>query len=341
MRIGLIDVDNRERLHDCFPNICLMKISAYHKRRGDTVEWVSPLFGGHYDRVYMSKVFSFSPDYEYFIDADEVIKGGSGYAIRLVDDKEVYDKTIDNNLPYEIEHMMPDYSLYFNDSVDFDMNGKLTRLGVKHRDTAYGFMSRGCPRGCDFCHVKSKDGLRSVKVADLKEFWSGQKHIELLDPNTLACLDWEDILTQLIESKAKVCFNQGLDIRMMTTKKAEMLSKINVEKIHFAWDRYEDKDIIQPLFEKFRQVSHIRNKDLQVYVLTNFNSTHVQDLYRVEWLKEHGFAPYVMVYNKHGLPKGHITLRLQRYVNNRAIFWSIGSFAEYKRRADEQINSVK
>ena len=329
MRIGLIDVDNREKLSDCFPNIVLMKISAWHKSQGDHVEWYNPLFGGHYDKVYMSKVFSFSPDYEYFIDADEVIRGGSGYAIKLVDGKEVYDKSIDNDLPKEIEHIMPDYSLYFNDSVDFDMNGKLTKLGIQHRETAYGFMSRGCPRGCDFCHVKAKEGLCSVKVADLDEFWNGQKIIQLCDPNTLACRDWEDILNQLIESKARVNFNQGLDIRMMTEKKAEMLNQIKTEAIHFAWDRWEDKDLIQPKFEQFREISKVRNKDLQVYVLCNYNTTHEQDLYRVEWLKEHGFAPYVTIYNKTSLPKGHITRRLQRYVNMRATFWSIDSFSEY------------
>lgn len=332
MRVGLIDVDNRERLHDCFPNIALMKISAWHKNQGDEVEWYDALLGGHYDKVYMSKVFSFSPDYEYFINADEIIQGGSGYAIKLIDGLEVYDKSKDTKLPTEIEHMMPDYSLYFNDYVDFDKSGKLTKIGIKHRQTAYGFMSRGCPRGCDFCHVKSKEGLCSVKVADLDEFWSGQKFVELCDPNTLACKDWKDILTQLKESRARISFNQGLDIRMMTDEKAGLLNEIKTHKIHFAWDRFEDKDIVQPRFLEFRKISKIRNKDLQVYVLTNFNTTHDQDLYRVEWLKENGFAPYVMVYDKEHLPQGHITRRLQRYVNMRSVFWSINSFEEYQRK---------
>lgn len=330
MRIGLIDVDNNERLHDCFPNLCLMKLSAWHKSQGDSVEWYQPMFSGHMDRVYMSKVFSFSPNYEYFIDADEIIRGGSGYAIKLIDGREVYEK--DQDLPKEIEHIMPDYSIYFNDSVDFE-NGKLTKLGIQHRETAYGFMSRGCPRGCDFCHVKSKEGLCSIKVADLEEFWNGQKIIELCDPNTLACKDWEDILTQLIESRAKVNFNQGLDIRMMTEKKAQMINDIRIEAIHFAWDRWEDKDIILPKFEKFREISNVNPHNLQVYVLCNYNTTHEQDLYRVEWLKSHGYAPYITIYNKTSLPQGHITRKLQRYVNMRACFWSIDSFEQYQKEA--------
>lgn len=79
MRIGLIDCDGHN-----FPNIPLMKISAWHKKNGDSVEWYEPLLSGHMDKVYCSKVFSFTPDYPYFIDADEVIKGGSGYSIENV-----------------------------------------------------------------------------------------------------------------------------------------------------------------------------------------------------------------------------------------------------------------
>lgn len=125
-RIGLIDVDSHN-----FPNLPLMKLSAWHKKQGDHVEWYDAFNGliEEYDKVYVSKVFSFSPDYEHPIYAKEVQYGGSGYCIQLVDGKEVYDKSRDKDLPYEIEHIYPDYGLY----------PKLTQ------DTAYGFLSRGCP----------------------------------------------------------------------------------------------------------------------------------------------------------------------------------------------------
>lgn len=319
MRIGLIDVDGHN-----YPNLPLMKLSAWHKAKGDHVEWYQPMLSGHMDKVYMSKVFSFTPDYEYFIDADEIEKGGSGYSIELVDGKEVFNKKSHKDLPYEIEHIYPDYSLY----------PQMTK------DTAYGFLSRGCPRGCSFCHVAAKEGQCSHKVADLSEFWHGQKNIELLDPNILACAEWKDLLQQIIDSKAKVNFNQGLDIRLMTEEKAEMLSRIKVSAIHFARDRIEDKDLIQPKFEMFRRMSKIRNKDLQVYVLCGDREREVTegDMYRIHWLREHGYAPYVMLYDKEHLPKGSELRQLQRWVNNRFIFWQCGTFAEYQwkiREGDE------
>lgn len=312
MKIGLIDVDGHN-----YPNLPLMKISAWHKAQGDTVEWYEPLISGHVDKVYLSKVFSFTPDYEYYIDADVIEKGGTGYCIETINGKEVFNKTKNKNLPYEIEHIYPDYSIYPDQT----------------KDTAYGFMSRGCPRGCNFCHVKDKEGLKAVKVADLKEFWRGQKNIELLDPNTLACKEWEEILKQLIDSKARVNFNQGLDIRLMTEKKAEMLSQIPIKQIHFAWDRYEDKEIIQPKFEIFRKISRVRNKDLQVYVLVGDKERRIlpEDLERIYWLRDNGYAPYVMIYNKSELPKNHELRKLQRYVNNRFIFWKTESFENYKK----------
>lgn len=309
MRIGLIDVDGHN-----FPNLPLMKISAYHKAKGDIVSWYDPMFSTHMDKVYVSKVFSFSPDFEYFIDADEVVYGGSGYCISLVDGKEVYDKSKDKDLPAEIEHIYPDYSLY----------------GIT--DTAYGFLSRGCPRGCSFCHVEAKEGRASRKVADLSEFWKGQKNIVLSDPNILACRDWKDLLQQLIDSKAWVDFNQGLDIRLMTEEKAEMLKQIRTKNIHFAWDRYEDKEKILPKFEMFKDITGINYRKLGVFVLCGFNTTLGQDIERIEWLRDHGFSPYVMLYNKQDIPRGHNLRKLQRWVNNRIIFAKCKRFEDFVNR---------
>ena len=308
MRIGLIDVDGHN-----YPNLPLMKISAWHKARGDHVEWYEPMFSGHMDKVYMSKVFSFTEDYQYFIDADVIEKGGSGYCIRLNEGKEVFDPDKDKQLPKEIEHIYPDYSLY-----------NIT-------DTAYGFLTRGCPRGCGFCHVAAKEGRKSYKVADLNEFWRDQEKIELLDPNLLACGDAVDLLTQIKKSGALVNFNQGLDIRFINDTKAGLLAEIDIHKIHFAWDRYEDKEQVVPKFKKFRQKSKIYAHDLQVYVLCGFKEKRLlpEDLERVYWLRDNGYAPYVMLYDKENIPRGHELRRFQRYVNNRFIFFKLKDFNEY------------
>lgn len=307
-RIGLIDVDGHN-----FPNIPLMKISAWHKAQGDHVEWYDPMFSEHKDIVYMSKVFSFSPDFEYYINADEVVQGGSGYCISLVNGKEVFDKSKDIELPYEIEHIYPDYSLY----------------GIT--DTAYGFLTRGCPRGCHFCHVEAKEGRRSYKVADLNEFWSGQKNIVLCDPNILACRDWKLLLQQLIDSKAWVDFNQGLDIRLMTEEKAKMLKRIKTKDLHFAWDRYQDKEKILPKFKMFKEISNINERNLIVYVLCNYDTTLEQDLERIYTLREMGYWAYVMLYDKDNIPKGHELRKLQRWVNNRFVFAKCETFEEYQK----------
>lgn len=289
MRIGLVDVDNHY-----FPNIALMKLSAYHKAKGDSVEWANALFG-EYDIVYKAKVFTFTPDDNIWYNSKKIIRGGTGY-------------DLSSRLPDEVEHVYPDYELY-----------NIT-------DTAYGYLSRGCPRGCDFCIVKDKEGRISKKVADLKEFWRGQPNIEIMDPNITACIDFEELMGQLIDSKAAINFNQGLDIRFMTEQKQKMINKCKVKMIHFAWDNPEDMTTPK-LLERFAAGWKMGYRNRAVYVLTNFNSSYKQDIYRVETLRSIGYTPYIMIYEKWNAPTK--LRRLQRYVNNRYFFRSGASFDDF------------
>lgn len=288
MKIGLIDVDGHN-----FPNLPLMKISAWHKKQGDHVEWYDPF--KHYSTVYMSKVFTFTPDFEYYINADQVERGGTGYGL-------------DNTLPHEIEHTYPDYSIY------------------PQYAAAYGFLTRGCPRGCDFCIVGKKEGLCSRKVADLDEFWSGQKIIKLLDPNLLACTEHKDLLGQLIDSEARIDITQGFDARLVTGENIDLIRNIKVDILHFAWDDPSDN-----LAEKFRYIKEetgFSGRKLSCYVLTNFNSTMEENLMRIYTLDELGYTPYVMIYEKSTAPPE--IRRLQRWVNNKRIFKTCKRFENYK-----------
>lgn len=260
MRIGLCDVDSHN-----FPNLPLMKISAWHKNRGDVVEWWDPN-GGRYSTVYASKVFTESviPS---ITNADAVYIGGSGVDLK-------------NKLPYEIEHTTPDYTLY------------------PQFDFALGWLTRGCPRANHgFCATPEKDGCRSIKTADLSEFWTGQKEIYLLDQNLLACKSERiDLIRQLAASGATVEFGGGMDVRFMTDDIIDALRHVKVKDFHFAWD-----DPREDLFFQFFKVANsglFPAKKTSVYVLTNYWSTHEEDLRRIYKLRILGYCPYVMIYDK-------------------------------------------
>lgn len=157
----------------------------------------------------------------------------------------------------------------------------------------------------------------------------GQKKVVLCDPNILACKDWKELLQQLIDAKVEVDFNQGLDIRMMTEEKAEMLKQIRITQIHFAWDRYEDKEKVLPRLAMFarlwgKKLTH----NAIVYTIVNFSTTLEQDLERIYTLRDMGYWPYVMIYDKEHCAK--IYRRLARWVNNRFIFASCKRFEDYE-----------
>lgn len=305
MRIGLIDVDGHN-----FPNLALMRISAYHKAQGDLVEWWwSDLI--HYDIVYMSKIFSdaYSPDIPEPINADRVIKGGTGYCIHLENGKEVFDKSKNHSIPPEMERMFPDYSLY------------------PQYDFAVSMTSRGCPRGCPFCHVVAKEGRCAVKVADVSDFWNGQKEIRVLDPNITACREKRELMRQYKETGALIDFTQGLDIRLLDEDDISDINGMRLRNVHFAWDNPKDD-----LAGKFEQYARAGKKNRHgrfgtVYCLTNFNSTMEENLYRIYTLRELGYDPYVMIYDKPNAPKE--IKRLQRWVNNKIIFRATKKFEDF------------
>lgn len=311
MKIGLVDVDYKSK----FPNLPLMKISAYHKSKGDKVEFADHL--QHYDKVYISRVFGdeyskYSDDYPY--NADEIILGGTGFAITVENGKEVYHKDRDPELPPEIEHIYPDYSLY----------PKLTK------NKAYGFLTRGCCNNCSFCIVSQKEGKCSFKVADLSEFWNGQRDIEIMDANLLACKDRIELLKQLSESKANIIFNQGLDARFISEEVAYELSKIKIKTVHFALDFMKNKNAIIKGLEIYKKYC-FGSRDPVVYMLTNFDTTLADDIERIRLIQKAGMIPDVRIYRKPTAPQA--TRDLQRWANNKFLYRSC-DLMEYVPRKD-------
>ena len=199
MRIGLVDIDSHARVKKwgatVYPNLALCKIAAYHRAQGDEVEWAIPLC--HYDVIYKSKIFNFSPDDLTAYDADEIVCGGTGY-------------DIESKLPTKIDRTQPDYSIY--PSVP--------------TDTAYGFLTRGCPNKCRWCVVPRKEGAIAPYM-DIDEVADGRKKVVLMDNNILAAGDYAvEQLTKIIEKGYRVDFNQALDARLVTDEFARILAQV-------------------------------------------------------------------------------------------------------------------
>lgn len=316
MNIGLYDVDSHN-----FPNLPLMKISAWHKAMGDNVEFVLPL--KYYDKIYVSKIFGdeYTKMPNFCLQADEIVYGGTGFAITVENGKEVYHKDRDPNLPDEIEHIYPDYSLYPDLA----------------KDKAYGFLTRGCCNNCDFCIVSKKEGLCSQKVADLSEFWHGQKEIILLDANILACKDRLELLKQLADSKAWIDFSQGLDARFITEEVAKALNAVKKNIVHFAFDFMKNEKAIVKGLKMYSQYNKVSTSD-SVYILTNFDTTVEEDLYRVKMVQEAGFIPDIRIYRKNTAPQ--ILRDLQRWSNNRFIYRSCDFMNYVPRKGGKTIREL-
>jgi radical SAM superfamily enzyme YgiQ (UPF0313 family) len=291
MNIGLLDVDGHN-----FPNFALMKISAYHKAKGDTVEWANPLFG-RYDRVYASKIFTFSPDIDYTGYNCEIVKGGTGYDIT-------------STLPEEIEHStLMDYSIY-----------------PQHKFSIQ-FFSRGCIRHCPFCLVHDKEGyIHSVPPVQLNDRGGW---IEVLDNNFFANPDWHSAVDYLITKNLPVKLH-GVDVRIMNEEQAYYLNKLHMKQnIHIAWDLPS-----VDLTDKLKSIlKYIKPYKITCYVLIGFNSTVEQDLYRLRRLKELKITPFVQPFRDYENKRKPTSYEndLARWANRMWLFKSM-DFADFSPR---------
>lgn len=293
MLIGLHDSDNTG-----FPNLALMKLSAWHKEKGDKVEWWTPML--QYDRVYSSKVFTFTPENPYL--PENTVKGGTGYGIY-------------NELPPEIDAMFPDYSLYPK---------------CKH---AIGFLTRGCIRKCPWCVVPKKEGnirpyrtWREIKRPDSRD-------IVFMDNNVLACPFGLEQIDDMIGENVRVDFNQGMDARLIDDAVAKMLAGLKwIRFIRMSADTDAMLNIVIQAIERLGKYG-VKPYKVFVYVL-------VQDIEsaerRVMAMRDIGANPFAQPYRDFTT---HVEPPLEqrkfaRWVNDKAIFKTVNTFSEYvtKRR---------
>lgn len=293
MKIGLIDVDG----HNGHPNLALMRLSAWHKAQSDTVEWWNGF--EHYDRVYMSKVFTFAPDVDTVISADEIIRGGTGY-------KDY------GSLPPEIEATYPDYSIYPNFKA------------------AIGFLTRGCIRNCPWCIVPRKEGhIRPAATwQEIKR--PDSRKIVFLDNNVLAC---DHGLQQIEDMGGKpvwVDFNQGLDARLITPEVAKMLADLR----WIRWVRMscDTTAMIPWVIQAAQNLTNagISRSRLWCYVLVqDISQAHEIVLTLDRW----GITPFAQPYRDYdGGEPTEEQRDFARWVNNKAVFNSC-DWKDYKRRA--------
>ncbi len=288
MVIGLHDSDKTG-----FPNLALMKISAWHKAQGDTVEWWNPLL--LYDRVYSSKVFTFTPECAYL--PPDTVKGGTGYG--------VYE-----DLPEEIDAMFPDYSIYPD---------------CKH---AIGFLTRGCIRHCPWCVVPRKEGAirpyrtwREIKRPDSRD-------IVFMDNNVLACAHGLEQIKDMAGEDVRVDFNQGLDARLISPKVAALLARLK-------WIRFIrmscDTDAMLPVvLEAVRLLGAEGVKPYRVFVYLLVRDIESAER-RALSLRDNGIEVFAQPYRdfERNLEPTTEQKAFARWVNHKAIFKTVQSFSDY------------
>lgn len=286
MIVGIIDADLLDK-GTRHPNLALMKISAYHKEEGDNVFLINS-----YDKIpecdkyYISKVFKFTKIPENILELPNLTIGGTGF----------YEDG-GNDLPNYIEHHMPDYSLYDKYIAHQISLGYRSSRFVYYQDYSIGFTTRGCYRKCDFCVNKKYD--HAFKHSPVNEFLDPNKpYIHLLDDNLLAFKEWEKIIDELEATGKPFQFKQGLDIRLMSERKAERFSKVSYHGDYiFAFDHIEDKKLIEKRLNTWRKYCL---KSTKLYVLCAYDSQDANDIVntfeRIKILMKYGCLPYIMRY---------------------------------------------
>ena len=321
MRVGIIDADLIGRNKHRFPNLACMKISAYHKSIGDDVELLTNYDDvPNYNKVYISKVFTNTLVDDKILKLPNVEYGGTGF---------YFDEA--PPLPYEIEHIMPDYHLYDGFVKSAIAKKKMTTKDARYfTDYSIGYTTRGCIRGCSFCVNKNK---KSCELhSPVSEFLDKDRpYIFLLDDNILAYKGWKSVFKELNATGKRFRFHQGMDERLLTDEKCEIIFNSKwIGDYIFAFDKYKEKDVIIRKLELLRKHT---NRKCKFYCFCGFNHDAniydndfwVKDLYelfkRIEILMRYGCLPYIMRHeNYEKSPYRGMYITIARWCNQPSFF---------------------
>lgn len=347
MKIGIVDADLIGRSKHRFPNLACMKISGYHKEKGDTVTLITEYLTGNtfqryysrYDKIYVSKVFVDTPVPYDILNLSITQYGGTGFFFANADP-----------LIPEIEHHFPDYHLYDNWIQEKKAEGKSNRDFIYYEQYSIGFTSRKCIRQCKFCVNQ-----HSTKVEDgspISEFLDKTRpYICLLDDNILAYEDWEKVFKELSSTGKMFEYKQGFDIRAINDKKAQVLMDSNFNKnfLYFAFDNIEDRKIIE---EKLQLWKQYYKKHINMYILCGFDENSIYDenfwikniestLERIRICIEYGVYPYIMKYrtcNTSPEPFRGMYVNLGSWCNQKSMFTklSLNEWVDNIQKANEK-----
>lgn len=356
-KIAIIDADLIGRKSQRFPNLACMKLSAYYKKLGNEVSLVvsyRDLFSKYielpqdidpdfdfsmlddvtkkryvryyreqdimFDKIIISKVFLDTPvpiQIQYLPITEY---GGTGF---------FYDKA--EQLPYDIEHIMPDYHLYDNWVKNQILNGVKPKKLEYYTDYSIGFTTRGCIRQCSFC--VNKNYKQANLHSPINEFLDkDRKYICLLDDNVFACKDWKSIFEKLNNSGKRFQYKQGLDERLLTDEKCKILFNSKwIGDYIFAFDNIKDKELIE---SKLKLIRKHTNKVLKFYTFCGFNHDNpdyypkefwkqdIIDLFeRIIILMKYNCIPYIMRYKDYEIsPYKGIYINIAQWCNQPQFF---------------------
>lgn len=319
LTIGVIDADLIGRKRHRFPNLACMKISAYYKEFGHEVELLTDYKDlQNYDKVFISKVFTDTEVPVNILNLSNVEHGGTGF---------YFDKAPE--LPYEIEHHMPDYHLYDKWVKNQLENGVKRKELKEYLDYSIGFLTRGCFRKCGFCVNQKYNHV--FKHSPLEEFYDPSKpKICLLDDNFFGCPKWKEMLLELQATGKAFKFKQGLDERLLTDEKCELLCASKYDSdMTFAFDNIEDYELIESKLKILRKYTQ---RQFIFYVLCGFDKNEkydkefwirdIEDVFkRIELLMKYGCIPYIMRFNKYKeSPFRGMYITIARWCNQPSFF---------------------